>query len=516
MNDPLTEELLSAYLDGELPDAERAGVEQWLTASAEHRRLLDDLQAIRRELQALPRQSLDAGFSERVLAAIRERTSEPNSGSAAGAGGSDSPTTTPPEPPSALSTPKSAQPGHLGMPAWRWFAAGVAATLAALFVGINAAPETMARVGSLAQVRTQESVQQDGTRTTPEAATARPAAPIVNAPDSRHVDDPVAMSGQVRRDSVLEDEAVSPATSSDKPRLAAPAETDQRGDVPPADALPRAEKSFTRPVPSLARSASPSPGTADDAPQSPQQEGESPPLAAAYSAPNDAAALREYAEEDEVAELPVTSQQVDRAFSLAGDVRYSAPAVSFEGTLDSGAGGGQPAAGGLARQRFASGQQWQNERAQIAAIEVTGTEDQVHSLLDSLDVEEARYLQRRKSLAGGDFAKRAAAAGPVAAGAAPPAADALSEPVASPPAPPKPAAYTNRASKKFRGGAAPGNAGPGLPGGSGLGGLADADRAHKPQPESLDSAQRQLRVRLVIVPTGDDPIGPTIGVEPQE
>src|SRR5437762_11876480 len=73
MNEPLSEELLSAYLDGELPGEERTHVEAWLASSAEHRRLLDDLQAIRRELQALPKQTLDAGFSDRVLAGIRER-----------------------------------------------------------------------------------------------------------------------------------------------------------------------------------------------------------------------------------------------------------------------------------------------------------------------------------------------------------------------------------------------------------------------------------------------------------
>lgn len=526
MNDPLPEELLSAYLDGELPDEERARVEQWLTDSSEHRRLFDDLQAIRRELQALPRQSLDAGFSERVLAAIRERTGEPNTNPAARAGGSGSPTTTPPEPPAALSTPKSAQPGHLGMPAWRWFAAGVAATLAALLVGINAAPDTMARVGSLAQVqvRPHDSDQQDGTRATPEAATTVPEAPVVNSPEPREGDAPVAMSAKTApRNSALEDEAVSPATSSDKALLAAPGETEQRKEIPLADASPRTEKAFALPVPSLARGAPAPPEIAADATQSLKQESESPPLAAAIAAQDDAVALREYAEVDEVTELRITSEQVDRAFSLAGEVRYAAPAVSFEGSPPAGVGGGQPAAGGLAIGRIAYGQRGRSERAQIAAIEVTGTEEQVHSLLDSLDVTEARYLQRGKSLAGGHFAKRAAAADngteQAAAGSEPPAADAVTEPAASLPAPPKPAAIANRAneaSKKVRGGAAPGNARLELPGASGLGGLADADRALKPQAITLEPAQRQLRVRLVIVPTGNDSIGPTIEVEPQE
>ena len=80
MNESLPEELLSAYLDGELPSDERSHVEQWLAESDEHRRLYDDLLALRREIQALPAQSLDAGFSDRVLAAIRSRT-EPARGS---------------------------------------------------------------------------------------------------------------------------------------------------------------------------------------------------------------------------------------------------------------------------------------------------------------------------------------------------------------------------------------------------------------------------------------------------
>ncbi len=67
------DELLSAYLDGELSSDERARVEDWLTSSATHRRMFDDLKAIRRELHSLPKQTLDRGFCDRVLAEIQKR-----------------------------------------------------------------------------------------------------------------------------------------------------------------------------------------------------------------------------------------------------------------------------------------------------------------------------------------------------------------------------------------------------------------------------------------------------------
>jgi len=140
MNEPFSEELLSAYLDGELPSDERLRVEEWLSASADHQKLFDDLQTIRRELQALPKQALDTGFSDRVLAAIRQRNPE-----ALQQGGSASEPTPPP-------VPASIEKNKLGMPAWRWFAAGVAATLLAVIVGVNAAPETMAKIGMVPQL----------------------------------------------------------------------------------------------------------------------------------------------------------------------------------------------------------------------------------------------------------------------------------------------------------------------------------------------------------------------------
>ena len=146
----LPEELLSAYLDGELPSDERVRVEAWLASNAEHRRLFDDLQAIRRELQALPQQALDAAFSDRVLATIRLRNGELAR------------TVAESKPEFPMSAKRT-----LGLPAWRWFGAGVAASLATVLLGANFAPEAMSRVGLVA-VRTQEVALVDSLDKSPE------------------------------------------------------------------------------------------------------------------------------------------------------------------------------------------------------------------------------------------------------------------------------------------------------------------------------------------------------------
>ncbi len=145
-DESLSEEQLSAYLDGELLHEERQRVEQWLAESGEHRRLHDELLALRRELQALPAHSLDAGFSDRVLAAIRSRT-EPSTSSLAAE-------STP------VIAPASTVEPALGIPAWRWFAAGVAASFAAMLLGMNYAPQTMTQIGLLpAQTEVAASVE---------------------------------------------------------------------------------------------------------------------------------------------------------------------------------------------------------------------------------------------------------------------------------------------------------------------------------------------------------------------
>jgi hypothetical protein len=64
-----TDELLSAYLDGELTPAERVQVEARLASDPHVRQLLDELRVLSGEVRALPRYSVGAGFSQRVIAA---------------------------------------------------------------------------------------------------------------------------------------------------------------------------------------------------------------------------------------------------------------------------------------------------------------------------------------------------------------------------------------------------------------------------------------------------------------
>jgi hypothetical protein len=128
MNEPFSEELISAYLDGEITSAERVRVEQWLAASADNQRLFDDLRQMRSELQALPRPSLPHNFRDRVLAAIETRTT-PDSNDHVSASHEAHAFPTHP-------TIAPAQP----LPSWQWFSAGLAATLLLGFVALVSQP----------------------------------------------------------------------------------------------------------------------------------------------------------------------------------------------------------------------------------------------------------------------------------------------------------------------------------------------------------------------------------------
>lgn len=61
------EDLLSAYLDGECTAAERTWVEEQLGASAEMRRVLDDVRAARDAVRALPLRDAPPEFWARIL-----------------------------------------------------------------------------------------------------------------------------------------------------------------------------------------------------------------------------------------------------------------------------------------------------------------------------------------------------------------------------------------------------------------------------------------------------------------
>jgi anti-sigma factor RsiW len=67
MNDETREEL-SAYLDGALPEAERAALEARLAASAELRGALEDLRAVSNAVKSLPKEPLPPGFMARFSA----------------------------------------------------------------------------------------------------------------------------------------------------------------------------------------------------------------------------------------------------------------------------------------------------------------------------------------------------------------------------------------------------------------------------------------------------------------
>jgi hypothetical protein len=67
MNHFPDDELLSAYLDGELTTDERATVDRWLTESAEHRQLLEELRSLSQSLESLPRLRLEDDFYQSVL-----------------------------------------------------------------------------------------------------------------------------------------------------------------------------------------------------------------------------------------------------------------------------------------------------------------------------------------------------------------------------------------------------------------------------------------------------------------
>ncbi|MBM4004972.1 MAG: hypothetical protein FJ295_17065 [Planctomycetes bacterium] len=69
MNKPFSDELISAYLDGELTSDEQALVERTLVENVAARRMFEDLRSLRTGLQSLPQNRLDESFSERVLRA---------------------------------------------------------------------------------------------------------------------------------------------------------------------------------------------------------------------------------------------------------------------------------------------------------------------------------------------------------------------------------------------------------------------------------------------------------------
>ena len=67
MNDKIPEELISAYIDGELTSDEQVRVEQALLENPHSRQLLEDLQALHDRLQAIPRSEPSQDYTQQIL-----------------------------------------------------------------------------------------------------------------------------------------------------------------------------------------------------------------------------------------------------------------------------------------------------------------------------------------------------------------------------------------------------------------------------------------------------------------
>ncbi|MBN1851898.1 MAG: zf-HC2 domain-containing protein [Pirellulales bacterium] len=70
--DSYNDELLSAYLDGELSADERARVEAYLLENPKARQLLAEFEALSNAIQSLPKKKVNARFHEEVLSAIEK------------------------------------------------------------------------------------------------------------------------------------------------------------------------------------------------------------------------------------------------------------------------------------------------------------------------------------------------------------------------------------------------------------------------------------------------------------
>jgi hypothetical protein len=73
MKHPYSEEILSAYVDGELTDQERAEVEHWLESSPGARERLDDFRGLSRLFASLPRTEVPQEFPTKVLQLAERR-----------------------------------------------------------------------------------------------------------------------------------------------------------------------------------------------------------------------------------------------------------------------------------------------------------------------------------------------------------------------------------------------------------------------------------------------------------
>ncbi|MGE3239552.1 MAG: anti-sigma factor, partial [Pirellulales bacterium] len=83
------DELLSAYLDGELTAEERARVEERLSVDPASRQLLDELRSVSQAMQGLPHAKLSGDLRESVLRRAERSMLVAKDATAAGRPGAD-------------------------------------------------------------------------------------------------------------------------------------------------------------------------------------------------------------------------------------------------------------------------------------------------------------------------------------------------------------------------------------------------------------------------------------------
>lgn len=116
MTRELPDELLSAYLDGEVTAEERAEVELHLATNEAARQLLEELRSLRGDMAALPRVKVTVDFSDRVIqAAVAARAASAKA---------------------TVNAPLVA-PAHSSRQRWLYVAVGIAAAAACLFIAVQ-------------------------------------------------------------------------------------------------------------------------------------------------------------------------------------------------------------------------------------------------------------------------------------------------------------------------------------------------------------------------------------------
>ena len=79
------ESRLAAYIDGELPESERAEIEKYLTANPGHRQLIEELRGHKRKLASLPRERAPADIMDHLQSHLERQVLLENVEAAAGA-----------------------------------------------------------------------------------------------------------------------------------------------------------------------------------------------------------------------------------------------------------------------------------------------------------------------------------------------------------------------------------------------------------------------------------------------